>query len=202
MRTTRDFINYSLRFVRGRVLDAGGGPSAKYKRVISDVSDDYVCLDLQAGGEVDVVGDVAAMPFDGGSFDTVFCNQVLEHVQNPLEVVKESARVLKVGGYFICSAPFLEPSHADPSDFFRYTPDGLSALCDSTGLKVVESGKYGGVWTVLFSFIKFSMFDPYKKNNKWSKRAVRYLDLIAAVLDRGSGPGKIYSDSYVIAVKK
>lgn len=202
MRTTRDFINYSLRFVRGRVLDAGGGPSAKYKRIISDVSDDYICLDLQLGGEVDVVGDVVAMPFDDESFDTVFCNQVLEHVDNPQKVVKESARVLKSGGYFICSAPFLEPSHADPNDFFRYTPDGLSSLCESANFKVVESGKYGGIWTVFFSFIKFSMFDPYKKGGKWSKRFVRYLDWIASVLDNTSGLGKIYSDSYVIAFKK
>ena len=46
-----------------------------------------------------------SIPYEGNSFDLVFSDNVLEHVQNPEIVFQEIARVLKPGGIFICKTP-------------------------------------------------------------------------------------------------
>jgi ubiquinone/menaquinone biosynthesis C-methylase UbiE len=42
--------------------------------------------------------DAHALPFRDGSFDVVFCRYLLEHVAQPIQVLKEMRRVLKPGG--------------------------------------------------------------------------------------------------------
>lgn len=44
------------------------------------------------------------LPFKSNYFDIVYSVATLEHVKNPLEVVKEMARVLKPNGIFYCQA--------------------------------------------------------------------------------------------------
>jgi len=45
------------------------------------------------------------IPFPDGSFDLVFADNVLEHLERPGDVLKEIARVLKPGGAFIAKTP-------------------------------------------------------------------------------------------------
>lgn len=45
------------------------------------------------------------IPFDDGSFDIVYCTNVMEHVETPEATFKEVARVLKPGGIFIAKTP-------------------------------------------------------------------------------------------------
>ena len=45
------------------------------------------------------------IPFPDGHFDFVFSNSVLEHIENIQGVLKEVARVLRVGGQFIFTVP-------------------------------------------------------------------------------------------------
>jgi SAM-dependent methyltransferase len=42
--------------------------------------------------------DALALPFDDNSFDVAYCRYLLEHVSDPLQVLKEMRRVLKPGG--------------------------------------------------------------------------------------------------------
>jgi SAM-dependent methyltransferase len=55
-------------------------------------------------------------PFLKGQFDLVVSFQVLEHVKDPLKVIKESKRILKPGGCFYAAFPnyfsFWEPHYA------------------------------------------------------------------------------------------
>jgi ubiquinone/menaquinone biosynthesis C-methylase UbiE len=52
-----------------------------------------------------VEGDLEAMPFADGSFSTVICTEVLEHVPYPGLALREIRRVLKPGGALIGSVP-------------------------------------------------------------------------------------------------
>jgi ubiquinone/menaquinone biosynthesis C-methylase UbiE len=52
-----------------------------------------------------VEGDLEAMPFADGSFSTVICTEVLEHVPYPGLALREIRRVLKPGGVLIGSVP-------------------------------------------------------------------------------------------------
>ncbi len=52
-----------------------------------------------------VQGDVEAMPFADGSFGTVLCTEVIEHIPDPSAALREFARVLRPGGVLIGSVP-------------------------------------------------------------------------------------------------
>lgn len=75
-------------------------------------------------------------PFADGSFDFVYCTQVLEHVPRPEPLVAEIARVLRPGGRLVGSTSQLEPFHSRST--FGYSPYGLSLLFERSGLEVSE----------------------------------------------------------------
>jgi SAM-dependent methyltransferase len=52
-----------------------------------------------------VEGDVEDMPFSDGSFGTVLCTEVLEHIPYPARALAEFRRVLRPGGLLIGSVP-------------------------------------------------------------------------------------------------
>lgn len=85
-----------------------------------------------------ILGPLESMPFADASFDSVLCNAVLEHVRNAELAMHELARVVRKGGYVVVAVPFLQPYHAAPGDFRRYTADGLAQLGRSAGLEVVD----------------------------------------------------------------
>jgi ubiquinone/menaquinone biosynthesis C-methylase UbiE len=51
------------------------------------------------------VGDAHKLDFKAKTFDAVFILEVLEHVHNPLKVLKEVKRILKKGGYAVLLVP-------------------------------------------------------------------------------------------------
>lgn len=53
-----------------------------------------------------VRGDVTAgLPFDGATFECVIAGEIIEHVPNPDDLLREVRRVLKPGGLFVLSTP-------------------------------------------------------------------------------------------------
>ncbi len=65
---------------------------------------DYTTADLYAP-KVDVKADILNLPFAENSFDMVFCNHVLEHIENDAKAMSELFRVLKPGGMGIFQVP-------------------------------------------------------------------------------------------------
>jgi len=91
-----------------------------------------------------IVADSLALPVRSGSFDTVLCTQVLEHVRDPFELVREVARVLRGEGHAVFTMPATWPLHEEPFDYFRYTRYGLVELARQAGLDVIELSERGG----------------------------------------------------------
>lgn len=52
-----------------------------------------------------VEGDVEALPFADGSFGTILCTEVIEHIPDPSAALAEYRRVLQPGGVLIGSVP-------------------------------------------------------------------------------------------------
>ncbi|MBN1490090.1 MAG: class I SAM-dependent methyltransferase [Phycisphaerae bacterium] len=120
-----------------RILDAGAG-EGRYRPLCAHL--DYVGQDLagydgRGDGEalhagswdcsgVDIVSDITAIPEADASFDAVMCIEVLEHVPNPVEALRELARLLRSGGTLIVTAPFCALTHQSPyffqTGFSRY----------------------------------------------------------------------------------
>ena len=65
------------------------------------------------------------IPYDDNTFDIVFSDNVMEHVENPNEVFCEINRVLKTDGYFFAKTPnkyhyVALISHITPTNFHVY----------------------------------------------------------------------------------
>jgi SAM-dependent methyltransferase len=91
--------------------------------------------------------DVCAMPEIGDErYDVVILDQVLEHVQAPAQAIAEVRRVLRPGGYAIIAVPFLIRIHGAPSDYWRFTADGLRHLLKD--FRDVEIGQWGNRFTL------------------------------------------------------
>lgn len=64
---------------------------------------------LRLPGVEFIVGDAESLPLKSGTFDTVICTEVLEHLPIPAEAMKEISRILKGGGLLIISVPSENP---------------------------------------------------------------------------------------------
>lgn len=90
-------------------------------------------------GQLDYVCDAAAIPVDDATFDAVLCTEVLEHVPEPIPVLKELARILKLGGRAFISAPLGSGLHQLPFHFYGgYTPQFYERFLPQVGLEVVS----------------------------------------------------------------
>ena len=88
-----------------------------YKRFRKMKNLDYTTCDLDSP-IADVKADIQDLPFEDNSFDVIFCNHVLEHVEDDKKALSELFRVMKSGGWGIFQVPIryqLEKSFEDNS---------------------------------------------------------------------------------------
>lgn len=69
---------------------------------------EYITADIESP-LARVKMDIHQIPFDANTFDVIFCNHVLEHVDDDLLAMREMLRVLKPGGWAILQVPFFYP---------------------------------------------------------------------------------------------
>lgn len=131
--------------LKGRVLNAGAG----WRDISHLIDGELINQDITWPGDtrtnIHIHSPLHRIPTESGYFDAIICIAVLEHVENPEDVVPEMYRVLKPGGHLILEVPFLQPEHKVPTDFQRYTKDGLVRLVSYHGFQVLE---IEGIFTV------------------------------------------------------
>ena len=98
---------------------------------------------------VDIVADALNLPYQDNSVDAIYCEAVLEHLEDPQKAVLEMYRVLKPGGKAICITPFLQGYHGFPNHFQNFTLSGHTLLFKNANFKILESDScVGPVFTV------------------------------------------------------
>ena len=168
-------IEDNLAYFQGKLLDAGCG-KMPYKSFLFEKSTitEYIGLDIEGalvydeGVQPDYHWDGKSMPFDNDTFETVFATEVLEHVPHPELYLAEVFRVLKGGGNFFFTTPFLWPLHESPHDEYRYTPYAMKRLLEDTGFQKIEINALGG-WNasmaqMLGLWLKRSSMSKLKRN--------------------------------------
>jgi len=111
------------------VLDVGAGDGLITSRLpgqVVGIDPDEVAVWHAQKHEVDVrLGSVYELQFEEGTFDVVFCGDVIEHLQKPEEGLQEIHRVLKMGGKLYVTTPPKEGKLKDPYHYKEYTESEL-----------------------------------------------------------------------------
>ncbi len=87
-------------------------------------------------------------PFPSSCFENLFHTEVLEHIQDPYEFLRQCHRVLVDKGSLFFSVPFQARYHYIPHDYWRFTPTSLRLLLDKAGFENIEIEERGDDITV------------------------------------------------------
>lgn len=94
----------------------------------------YLGADREEGPGVDRVLDLAGSwetveaALSGMRFGTIFCLSVLEHCQQPFRMAENLTQLLLPGGQICVGVPFAFKFHGYPSDYWRFTHEGVKRL--------------------------------------------------------------------------
>lgn len=113
----------------GLCLDLGAGGGG-FSGFIESQGYDWVGIDIVDNANLLLVGDGNALPFVPETFDLVVMLQVIEHLPDPWNVLREANKVLKPGGILVGSVSFLEHFH---DSYFHFTHWGVERLLQDTG---------------------------------------------------------------------
>ena len=112
-----------------------------YKKIFSNVTKyywiDYIST-KKLYNSADYYYDWNKIPFGNDFFDSLICSEVLEHVFNIDEVLKEIHRVLKKWAYWIITIPFARDEHEVPHDFWRYTYFWIKHILKKNNFTIVR----------------------------------------------------------------
>jgi len=185
----------------GTGLNVGSGATRIDPRVLN--------LDLCSGPNVDLVAPAEALPLEDSSVDLVVTQETLEHVQNPFKAMDEIRRVLKPGGIVYCQLPFVIGYHPGPTDFWRFTREGIVELVRHSGLHCEEVGISAGPSTgfyriavefaaTLFAMIFRPLYMPAKIGFAMLLYPIKWLDL---PMGRSAEVDRVTGGYFVIARK-
>ncbi|NWF90157.1 MAG: class I SAM-dependent methyltransferase [Ignavibacteriaceae bacterium] len=146
--------------VKGRTLDVGCGtkPYEKYFNC-----SEYIGLEIETTinrelKKADYFYDGKVFPFADSEFESVVTNQVLEHVFNPDDFLREINRVLKPGGKLLLTVPFVWDEHEQPYDYARYSSFGLKSLLEKQGFEIIKHYKSVNDFRVLVQLINAYLY--------------------------------------------
>jgi SAM-dependent methyltransferase len=139
----------------GTLLDVGCGqmpykavvlaPPSRVKRYLGlDSSTDFGAPHRGAFAPPDLEWQGEVIPLEAGSVDCAMATEVLEQCPEPGRILREVLRVLKPGGVFFFTVPFLWPLHNTPFDQYRFTPAALGRLLAQAGFTGIELETLGG----------------------------------------------------------
>lgn len=158
-RALSDMIARHVPSSAGRSCFDFGCGTRRYEGLVKHAGLRYVAGDIQGSAEQreGISVDIPFVPgtpveADDGAFDLVLSTQVLEHVWDVGWYLGEARRMLAPEGVLLLSTHGHWPYHPHPTDFRRWTKDGLDRELRSAGLVPRETVPLLGplTWTLMF----------------------------------------------------
>lgn len=124
--------------LNGVILDVGGGHKSEYKDLIKGEHTFYT-INIDEKAKPDRIVDVEfPFPLPSEEYDHAICMNVLEHVYEFENVIRETARVIKKNGHIVLATPMIYKIHGSPDDYLRYTESALRRVAKKCDLTVVS----------------------------------------------------------------
>jgi SAM-dependent methyltransferase len=155
--------------------------------------------------KADIYYDGTTIPFDSCTFHGVICTQVLEHVARPRNLVGEIHRVLKPGGWFLFSVPFVWQEHEEPNDFFRYSRYGIKELAEKFTI-ISQQEDTNAIETIAILtniFIMGNLVPPYRYCSSLAAATICFpIQMVSTLLGKClPDNGKLYLNRVCLARK-
>jgi len=200
------------------VLDAGVG-DCTYRNLFAHAR--YESADIQTGSSVHGPKhtyncDLKNIPVEDGRFEYVLFNQVMMYME-PIPVLKELNRVLKLGGRVLYTGPLFYEDLGE-NDMYRFTPFALRQFFTTVGFEIEHldwlEGYFGTVGYQLNCMARYLPWNPASFDNKFL--GVCLMPLMA-LLKLASAAGSVffhkletlmkfkaagYPKNYVVVAKK
>ena len=195
--------------IQGRVLELGASRSRPRRGKFSppvEEAEYWICGDIEPRRDPDVVLDAQSLCFGQGSFDAVLCLEVLEYVRCPRTAFSEILRALSDGGVLVLSMPFMHRVDT-PTDYWRFTANGLKVLLDETGFETKHIKQQGGMAAVVANFF----FHAVRViRNPWVRGALfpfgwglaKLLATVDARLNHFIDPEQSFTLGYLVVARK
>lgn len=103
-------------------------------RALFGASEDYLGVDMASGPGVDLVLNLTEdfesvdEAIGGRRFRTIICLSVMEHCDQPFKMAENITQLLEPGGVLYLCVPFAWKFHGYPSDYWRFTHEGVKKL--------------------------------------------------------------------------
>jgi SAM-dependent methyltransferase len=218
-RTVLERVLDDLRLpARARILDAGCGSGrnmvefARHGTVTGvELSATSVALGRERGAGEVIEGSVLDMPFEADSFDLAASLDVIEHLQDDLQALRELRRVVAPGGSLLVTVPayqWLWSGHDEINHHFRrYTRRSLQRIGEQAGWHQVRTTYFNSL--LLPAAILLRVLDRFSRKTTESSLDLwvppapvnwlleRPLTLEAAMIGRG---GRIPAGLSLLAV--
>jgi len=144
------------------LLDYGCGVTP-YKSMVHNNCSKYIGVDVGYNPKADIIiSPGQSLPFNNEIFDIVLSSQVLEHVEDVPQYMKECNRVLKKHGLLIISTHGTWQYHSAPIDVQRWTSYGLKYLIEKYNFEILEFVPVLGQ-LALTSQLRLTFFDSFAK---------------------------------------
>ena len=152
-----------------RILELGtlrwGDESTHHRHWVNDA--EWILSDVEPGIDVDIVADAHDLaPFADNSFDALVAISVWEHLARPWEACVAVNRVLRPGGHALIVTHHTFPVHGYPSDYFRFTDEGLKSLV-----------RWGGLEPIVANYDYPATIVPPREVEVWNTAAPAYLNV-------------------------
>jgi len=207
-RAILDALKEQLPSFRGALLDIGCGHKP-YKNVLLNGGgrvQKYIGMDLRqdlrdgrysGNGAPELEWDGHAIPLEDGSVDCAIATEFFEQCPEPEKVLRETFRVLRSGGKFFFTVPFLWPIHDTPLDQYRFTPVALERLLRGAGFEQINLKALGG-WDASLAQM-LGLWVRRRPMREWKRRLLcRLANPVVGYLQRRDKVPSVFADQVML----